>query len=101
MGESNLPVPVSEEKSEGPIKWLSFLKDTAGMKWFRHLVHNLGGRKLLIGGGALAVIREVALAGQMSMARGITCLALGLVSIGIAWTIASEDKSKHANGGEK
>lgn len=63
------------------------------LEWVRPLAYNLGGRKLLVGGGGLAVIGQIVSQGPMDWPKAVACLAVAVVSVGTAFAIASEDKS--------
>ena len=66
------------------------------LEWVRPLIYNLGGRKLAVGGGGLAIISQIVAAGPMDWPKAVACLAVAVVSVGTALSIASEDKG---NGG--
>ena len=73
-------------------KFLSVVK----LKWLREVVFNVGGRKFIVGGGALAVIdRIVQAAGQsFDWPHGIACLSVALVAGFVVFSTALEDSKK-------
>lgn len=93
MVTGNPPDGETGEKGGGGML-LDFLKKTGTFKWARAFMHNLGGRKFLLGGGALVLLREIFAGGEVSWAKAVAGLAIALTVIGISWTIASEDKAK-------
>lgn len=68
------------------------------LEWVRPLVYNLGGRKLAVGGGGLAVISQIVAAGPMDWPRAVACAAIAVVSVGTALSIASEDGAARGRG---
>jgi hypothetical protein len=77
---------------------LDFVAKTFKLEWIRPLIYNLGGRKLAVGGGGLAVISQIVASGPMDWPKAIACVAVAIVSVGTSFAIASEDKAeKEAN----
>lgn len=75
---------------------LGLLAKALKLEWIRPLIYNLGGRKLAVGGGGLAIISQIVAAGPMDWPKAVACLAVAVVSVGTALSIASEDKKKEA-----
>lgn len=89
---------MAENQGNGS-KILGTIKDGISLKWVRSILFNVGGRKLALGGGALAIIdRIVQTAGaSFGWAHAVACLGVGFASVGVAWAIASEDKGKQGS----
>lgn len=68
------------------------------LEWIRPLIYNLGGRKLLVGGGGMAAITLIMQGGTMNWSRAISCCAVAIVAASTAIAVAMEDNSK---GGKK
>lgn len=64
------------------------------LEWIRPLIYNLGGRKLAVGGGGLAIISQIVSSGPMDWPKAVACLAVAIISVGTALSIASEDKKE-------
>lgn len=64
------------------------------LEWVRPLIYNLGGRKLVVGGGGLAIIGQIVAQGPLDWPKAVACLSVAVVSVGTAFAIASEDKRK-------
>lgn len=67
-----------------------------GLKWIRPLLYNLGGRKVAVAGGGLALIKTIIDGGTLDWPRAVACLAVALVSVGTALAIGMEDNRKEA-----
>lgn len=70
------------------------LGKTLSLAWIRPLIYNLGGRKLMAGGGGLAVISQVVASDMADWPKAIACLAAAVVAVGTGFTIAHEDQGK-------
>lgn len=97
MGDSDMPVPVTPEAANGKSPVLGLLKSIGAFTWLRPLLHNLGGRKFVLGGGALVILRELYAGGAVTWASAVAGVAVALTTIGIAWAIAHEDKAEKEN----
>jgi hypothetical protein len=82
---------MTEEKKKTA---LGTILDAVSLKWIRPLIHNLGGRKLVVGGGGLAVITQVIATEMGDWQKVIICVAVALISVGTGFNIAHEDKGK-------
>lgn len=60
----------------------------------RGLFYNLGGRKVVAGGGALGVITIIVQTGMADWPKAIACLAVSIIALGTMFSISSEDAKK-------
>ena len=90
---------MGEEKKAPWWEKIRPILDVVGGKWIRPLTHNVGGRKMLLGGGALAVIdRIVQVAGtSFGWPHAVACLAVSFAAGATSWAIAHEDRGNNAN----
>lgn len=102
MSDSAKPIEIggttSAAKEEGG-GVLDVLLKAVKLEWIRPLIYNLGGRKLAVGGGGLAVIKVIVDGGPMDWPRAIACIAVAIVSVGTAIAIGLED-TKQKEGGQ-
>lgn len=73
---------------------ISALLGAAKLDWIRPLIYKIGGRKMLAGGGGLAVINEIAKSEMGETVKIIACICAAVVAIGTSISIAIEDRSK-------
>jgi hypothetical protein len=81
------------EKKNGGVP--PVLAKTLKLEWIRGLMHNLGGRKVLVGGGGLAVINMIVTTDMTDWPKAICCLAVAIIAVGTGFSIAHEDKAKN------
>lgn len=60
----------------------------------RGAMHGLGGRKAVVGGGAIGAITLIAQTEMGDWPKAIACLAVGIVAAATTISIALEDKKK-------
>ena len=85
------PTPPDEKKSNA---MLDNLLKAVGLNWVRPLVYKLGGRKMVVGGGGLAVINEVIKSDLSSTGMIVVSVCCAVISVGTAISIAIEDGKK-------
>ncbi len=97
MPEPEKTEPKPGAKPEAPANgFFDKLLNAAGMGWFRTLTHNLGGRKLLVSGGALAIIDRIVQVGgdSFAMPHAVACLSVALTAGFMMFATAWEDSKK-------
>jgi hypothetical protein len=67
-----------------------------GLKWFRPLIYNLGGRKMAVSAAGLTLIKTIVDGGTLDWPRAVACLAVALVAVGTSLAIGMEDNKKEA-----
>ena len=77
---------------------ISGLLGAVKLDWLRPLIYKVGGRKMVAGGSALAIIdRIVQAAGPtLTWAHATACLAVAIVAGAVVLATAWEDKSEKA-----
>ncbi len=60
----------------------------------RGLFYNLGGRKIVAGGGALGVITLIVQTGMADWPKAVACLAVSIIAVGTMFSISAEDSKK-------
>lgn len=85
-----------EEKKQNGL--ISSLLGAVKLDWLRPLIYKVGGRKMVVGGGALAIIDRITQsAGEaLTWAHATTCLAVAIVAAAVALATAWEDKGEKA-----
>ncbi len=85
-----------EEKTEDLKKSpMDGILSAVKLEWIRPLFYNLGGRKLVLGGGGLAIIKLVVDSGaDITWPKAVVCLAVAVLAVGTGWTIAKEDSGR-------
>lgn len=85
-----------EEKKENGL--VSNLLSAVKLDWLRPLIYKVGGRKIVVTGGALAIIDRITQsAGEaLTWAHATTCLAVAIVAAATVLATAWEDKSEKA-----
>ncbi len=73
---------------------LGALLGAVKLDWIRPLIYKVGGRKMLAGGGGLAVINEIAKIEMGETAKIIACICAAVIAIGTSISIAIEDRGK-------
>lgn len=93
---------MTEEKRTGiGGKLLGLAKDFGFLKWIRPLQHAVGGRKMLLGGGALYILQAMFADGVFTWPKAVSALAVGLTSVGISIAIAIEGETSDTETEEK
>lgn len=72
------------------------LSDLLAKVGLRGLMYNLGGRKVVAGGGALGVITLIVQSDMADWPKAIACIAAALVAAAISLGIGMEDKKPKA-----
>ena len=92
---------MSDETTEKkPNAVLDGLLKAVKLDWIRPLIYKIGGRKVLMGGGGLAVINEIVKSDMSDNGKIIVSICAALVAVGTAVSVAIEDKGKKANAEE-
>ena len=73
---------------------LGALLGAVKLDWVRPLIYKIGGRKMLVGGGGLAVINEIAKSEMGETSKIIVCVCAAVVAVGTSISIAIEDRGK-------
>lgn len=74
---------------------LNTVLSTLKLDWIRPLIYKVGGRKMVATGGALVVIQQiVATSPVLTWPHAIACLAVAVVTSGMAFATAIEDKAR-------
>jgi hypothetical protein len=98
-----MEVGMTDEKKESKLG--AILGAAAGavkLDWVRPLIYKVGGRKMAMGAGGLAVIQQIVSTGEMTWPRAVACLAVALVAVGSGLSMAWEDgKEKEAETNEE
>lgn len=89
-----LAAPAAPEGDKKPNAVVDNLLKAVGLNWIRPLVYKLGGRKMLAGGGGLAVINHIVTSEMGETAKMVACICAALVAIGTSISIAIEDRGK-------
>jgi hypothetical protein len=93
---------MTEEKKEGKLgAVVGVAKGAVKLDWVRPLIWRVGGRKMVMGGGALAIVQQIVAAGDMTWPRAIACLAVSIIAIGGMFSVGMEDASRSQANGEK
>lgn len=69
-------------------------------KWIRPLMYNLGGRKMAVGGGGLAIISQIVSSTMADWPKAIACLAVAVLCVGTGFGIAHEDSTTKKGAGK-
>lgn len=62
------------------------------LEWIRPLMYNLGGRKMVVAGGALAIIKTIVDAGPMDWPRAVACLSVAITAAVTAIAVGMDVK---------
>ena len=75
---------------------ISGLLGAVKLDWLRPLIYKVGGRKMVAGGSALAIIDRITQsAGEaLTWAHATTCLAVAIVAAAVVLATAWEDKGE-------
>lgn len=72
---------------------LNLAKDFGLLKWIRPLQHKVGGRKMLLGGGALYILQGMLVGVDVTWPLAVAALAVGLTAVGTSIAIAIEGET--------
>lgn len=61
----------------------------------RGLMYQLGGRKAVAGGGALAVCTMIVQSDMSDWPKAVACVAVAIISVGVMFSISSEDSRRN------
>lgn len=62
------------------------------LEWVRALMYNLGGRKVVVAGGSLAVIKTIVDSGPVDWPRAVACLGVAIVAAVTAIAVGMDVK---------
>ncbi len=86
------------EDEKAPEKKPNALLDTllgaVKLDWIRPLIYKVGGRKVAVGGGALAVINSIVATDMADWPKAIACFSVAMVAGITAFAISYEDGKK-------
>jgi len=68
------------------------LLKAAKLEWVRALMYNLGGRKVVVAGGGLAIIKTIVDSGPMDWPRAVACLSVAIVAAVTAIAVGMDVK---------
>jgi len=71
-----------------------FLGKILGAVGVRGLLYNLGGRKVVTGGGALGVCTLIVNSDMSDWPKAIACAAVAVIAAATMFSIGAEDKAK-------
>jgi hypothetical protein len=63
------------------------------LEWIRPLMYNLGGRKVVVAGGGMAVIKTIVDGGPMDWPRAVACLSVAVVAAVTAIAVSMDPKA--------
>lgn len=63
------------------------------LEWVRALMYNLGGRKVVVAGGGLTVIKVIVDGGPMDWPRAVACLSVAIVAAVTAIAVGLDPKA--------
>jgi len=98
MTEGTQPVQITPPEKKWDI--YDVLGGTLSLKWIRPLLYNLGGRKVAVGGGGLAIISQIVSSAMADWPKAIACLAVAVLCVGTGFGIAHEDAAEKNGGTE-
>lgn len=87
----------SDGKTNGNAVLGTLLKGVK-LDWIRPLIWKVGGRKMVMGGGALALVQQIVGAGELTWPRAVACLSVALIAIGGMFSVGMEDGNRASNG---
>jgi hypothetical protein len=64
------------------------------LEWIRPLMYNLGGRKVVVAGGGMAVIKTIVDGGPMDWPRAVACLSVAVVAAVTAIAVSMDPKAE-------
>jgi hypothetical protein len=63
------------------------------LEWIRPLMYNLGGRKVVVAGGGMAIIKVIVDGGPMDWPRAVACLSVAVVAAVTAIAVSMDPKA--------
>lgn len=69
----------------------NFVTGLVKLDWIRPLLYKIGGRKVAVGGGALAVVSQIAASNMADWPKAIACLSVALIAALTSVSIGIED----------
>jgi len=72
---------------------MSALAKTLKLEWIRPLMYNLGGRKVVVAGGGMAIIKTIVDGGPMDWPRAVACLSVAVVAAVTAIAVGMDPKA--------
>lgn len=80
-------------KEAKPNKFAALLARAVKLDWLRPLIHHVGGRKMVMGGGGMALITLLVGAGDVTWPKAVACLAVAITAAAGMFSTAWEDRS--------
>ncbi len=75
-----------------------FVAGLVKLDWIRPLLYKIGGRKVAIGGGALAVVSQIASSSMADWPKAIACLSVAVIATLTSISIGMEDGAQKGAG---
>lgn len=72
---------------------MNTLAKTLKLEWIRPLMYNLGGRKVVVAGGGMAIIKTIVDGGPMDWPRAVACLSVAVVAAVTAIAVGMDPKA--------
>ena len=63
------------------------------LEWIRALMYNLGGRKVVVAGGGMAIIKVIVDGGPMDWPRAVACLSVAIVAAVTTIAVSMDPKA--------
>lgn len=79
------------DESKGASKIGGILSGAVKMDWIRPLIWKVGGRKMVMGGGALALVQQIVGDGELTWPRAVACVAVAIIAVGGMFSVGWED----------
>ena len=85
---------MSEEKQKGT-GWMlwDMAKNLDFLNWIRPLEYKIGGRKMLLGGGALFILQAMLVGVEVTWPLAVSALAVALTAVGTSIAVAIEGET--------
>ena len=64
------------------------------LEWVRTLMYSLGGRKVVVAGGGMAVIKVIVDGGPMDWPRAVACLSVAIVAAVTTIAVSMDPKAE-------
>jgi len=89
-----MPDDPKQPEEVKPSPAIDLILKAVKLDWIRPLIYKVGGRKLVAGGGGLAVINEIVKSDLSDTGKIVACICAAVVAVGTSVAIALEDGRK-------
>ncbi len=89
-----MPDDPKQPEEVKPSPAIDLILKAVKLDWIRPLLYKIGGRKVAVGGGALALMSQVIGSDMADWPKAITCVAVAVLAVGTSLAIGIEDNSK-------